>query len=521
MLKYIKKSTTLALATTLILSQSPVYAQQLKPQDRPPQFVLLAFDGSLNIDFWKESRNFAKTERNQNTPLDFTYFISGVYWLKDTNYTKYVPPHIARDYQENPQGLLDMLESRRQDALTKSPKFSRGKFSQIGFGGPEVEVQERVNQVNLAFNEEHEIASHANGHFNGAGGEGGKNWDTEDWVFELEQFFKLIFNVHSNNKMANKTIYPSGNNFNEKNIIGFRAPLLGRNPDMYTALNQMGYKYDTSDVHQVNYWPEKQDKKAGLWNFPLAQFKIYGTKMNTLSMDYNFYATQSGAIPKPENKELYKKQMIETYMDYFSKNYYGNRAPIHIGHHFSKWNGGAYWEAMKTFATNVCGLAEVQCVTYSEYMNWLESLDGRTLKAYQDSTYSKKPPFAVLPRPEGQNVSGELNYEAEISLYLQKGRFLFTTRLDELASALNLKPQLSINGKDIVGKEVSLSQLRQKLKGSKLTTVRASLLNKQGQTINTSTLRVHDIGTAVEKIDSEYLEDLALKGDMSEAHTAK
>ncbi len=52
--------------------------------DRPPQFVVLAFDGSLNLDFWKESRQFAR-----EAGVKFTYFISGTYFLNDSKKSLY------------------------------------------------------------------------------------------------------------------------------------------------------------------------------------------------------------------------------------------------------------------------------------------------------------------------------------------------------------------------------------------------------------------------------------------------
>src|SRR5262245_60872689 len=56
--------------------------------ERPPQFVLLAFDGSLNNDFWTESRGFAKAAN-----VKFTYFISGVYFIPDAQRKLYDAPH--------------------------------------------------------------------------------------------------------------------------------------------------------------------------------------------------------------------------------------------------------------------------------------------------------------------------------------------------------------------------------------------------------------------------------------------
>src|SRR6185436_137482 len=98
------------------------------------------------------------------------------------------------------------------------------------------------------------------------------------------------------------------------------------------------------------------------------------------------------------NAGRYQKQMIDTYRAYFKNNYYGNRAPVHIGHHFSKWNGGAYWSAMKMFANEVCGRPEVKCATYKELVQFMESLTPEKRAAYQHGAFQK------LPRPEGDSA---------------------------------------------------------------------------------------------------------------------
>jgi hypothetical protein len=46
----------------------------------PPQFVLLAFDGSNEVEFWKTTRQFAASAE-----VRFTYFISGVFFLLDAD----------------------------------------------------------------------------------------------------------------------------------------------------------------------------------------------------------------------------------------------------------------------------------------------------------------------------------------------------------------------------------------------------------------------------------------------------
>ena len=77
--------------------------------------------------------------------------------------------------------------------------------------------------------------------------------------------------------------------------------------------------------------------------------RIAGWGKGTLSMDYNFFVAHSGAVNDPRRYELAREQMLQTYLAYFKANYAGNRAPLHIGHHFSYYQGGAYNEALKSF----------------------------------------------------------------------------------------------------------------------------------------------------------------------------
>jgi peptidoglycan/xylan/chitin deacetylase (PgdA/CDA1 family) len=309
--------------------------------DRPPQFVLLAFDGSLNLDFWQESRAFAR-----NANVKFTYFMSGVYFIPDAQKRGYVAPH----------------------------GMGAGK-SAIGWGGDAAAIALRYKQVEAARSEGHEMGSHANGHFDGT------SWTEADWKSEFDQFDKIIW--EGVGVTPNLGFQPSDS-------IGFRAPQLGQSPALYTVLANHGYQYDTSKTAAINYWPQQIN---GVWNFPLAQLRIVGSGKKTLSMDYNFYVADSKGLPDVANKETYKKQMIDTYMQYFESNYFGNRAPVHIGHHFSKWNGSAYWEAMQTFARRVCSLPEVKCGTYKELLAFVNE-NKEKLSSYQRGEFTKmvRPP---------------------------------------------------------------------------------------------------------------------------------
>lgn len=291
-----------------------------------PQFVLLAFDGSYNNAFWQESRDFAKSAN-----VKFTYFVNPSYYLANAKKSAY-----------------------------KGPKTPAGS-SAIGFGGTDAEIQERVTLTKGAFDEGNEIASHAVGHFDGT------KWTSADWDQEFKSFDRFFF-FKNGDLNAPRTEFDG---IKQKKVVGFRAPQLGQGPGLYVTLKNSNYSYDTSKVATTGYWPVKVN---GVWNFPLASLVLKNSGKRTLSMDYNHYIAHSKAVSDPGNFQKYKDDVLVTYKAYFDKNYGGSRAPVHIGHHFSKWNGGAYWSAMKDFATYACSKPNVKCVTYREFADYMEAL---------------------------------------------------------------------------------------------------------------------------------------------------
>ncbi|MBC7370131.1 MAG: hypothetical protein H7326_01110 [Bdellovibrionaceae bacterium] len=457
------------LSMALIVSSNS-YAQL---PERPPQYVMMAFDGSYSLSMWQETLDLAK-----NQPFRFTYFISGTYFLLEKNKLVYTEP-------------------------THGP----GK-SAIGWGGSSVpNLIKRVGYVNEAFDEGHEIASHANGHFDGG------TWTLPQWNSEITQFYHLIFDIYKINAVPSPVV-DNPFHFNAGEIVGFRAPLLGRNASMYQTLNDFHYSYDTSQTAATNYWPQI---KNTVWNFPLADLRIAGSGKRTLSMDYNFYFTQSKGLPDPKNYKTYKTEMMNTYRNYFKGNYYGNRAPLNIGHHFSKWNDGAYWDALKDFSQEICGLPEVKCVNYKEYLAYVSSLDPATLAAYQKGEFEKLPPEQMLSFLRETPAALEVDLELPLN-----------TKGDQLKIALK-DPQHALARKSLVyvwqlnGREIfrsantgfHLGQIRSLLRPADVISVALLVENKEIQKTSHKVLR---ITTNRIRFDSEDLELESLKGDMPAAH---
>jgi peptidoglycan/xylan/chitin deacetylase (PgdA/CDA1 family) len=320
--------------------------------ERPPQFVLLAFDTCTELERWKELSEFVADMNKSGDRLHFTFFVSGVNFIADAK----------RDVYEGP--------GRRPGA------------SNIDFGGSVDDVRRRVEYVNDLYRNGHEIASHAVGHFSGRG------WSAADWAKEFRSYRDVLANVATNNGLGSGVKLA----FSPAQVIGFRAPYLDTSPGLYTVLKQDGFRYDTSGESQPNAWPEKI---GGTWRFNLVELKLHGAGKTTLSMDYNFFVTQSHGVVDRQRREYFGEQVLQTYLDYFKSNYTGNRAPLNIGHHFFDYEDGAYKQALKSFARMVCGLPEVRCVTYAKLADFMDQQSPAALEAYRKGDF----PRAAEPAP--------------------------------------------------------------------------------------------------------------------------
>ncbi len=111
-------------------------------------------------------------------------------------------------------------------------------------------------------------------------------------------------------------------------------------------------------------------------------------------MDYNFCFRQTGGCPEKypdalRDVERHAHNMLVAYLNYFLTNYNGNRAPIHIGHHFQPYRGGYYNRSLRRFARAVCSLPEVRCTTYTELARFMDSLGPSQRDAYQAARFEK------------------------------------------------------------------------------------------------------------------------------------
>jgi peptidoglycan/xylan/chitin deacetylase (PgdA/CDA1 family) len=289
----------------------------VRPNARPPQFVVVSFDGGGGDRLWTYWRPIAR-----RTGAHFTFFVSGVY-------------------------LLD--EARRE--LYRPPRHPRGA-SDIGFAQPEGErsaaevVRATLRQIAAAQREGHEIGTHFNGHFcAGFPGSVGE-WTAADWSRELDEFERLLPLRHAD-------------------VVGARTPCLEGNLGvLYPVLAARGFRYDSSQVARLGRWPWRE---RGLWSVPLLELPLAGHDFRVISMDYNFMVNQTGLAPRAVERETYR-----TLRNAFDVSYRGNRAPLTIGTHFQTWNGWAYNHAIARLLDEVCALPEVRCASARELVDWLD-----------------------------------------------------------------------------------------------------------------------------------------------------
>jgi hypothetical protein len=286
------------------------------PPARPPQFVVVSFDGSGGADMFKYWRAVAR-----RVGAHFTFFVSGVYLIDWTHHDRYSPP-----------------------------RHARGR-SDIGFAPDAGFAKDTLAQAAAAYEEGNEIGTHFNGHFCAPYPGNVGEWTAVDWTEELDQFDRLMFAGHS---------LP----FGPDEVVGSRTPCLEGNLRLlYPLLARRGFRYDASHVARLGFWPWRQ---SGIWSVPLLELPFVGHTFAVVSMDYNFLANQ---LDPNTNVE---REMYLTLRRAFRTSYRGNRAPFSIGFHFETWHDGAYDRALAHFLGETCPLRDVRCVSIRELVDWLD-----------------------------------------------------------------------------------------------------------------------------------------------------
>lgn len=299
---------------------------------RPPQFVVVSFDGAGNTELFQHWLDVAAAQ-----PIKFSFFVSGLYLVPSGERARYHGPRHAA-------GQADI-------------KFFTAAH-----------VARLRDQLTTAYREGHEIGTHYNGHFcAGSAGSVGR-WTTADWNSELDQFDSFVSAAR----------LP----FGPRDIVGGRTPCLeGRVDQLFPALRAHHFRYDASGTGSLGQWPVR---RRGLWEFPLQTIPIAGTTRSALSMDYNMYVFQTKGVDGPASSvPAQTRQALQTYENAFEHVYAGNRAPLFLGNHFNNWNGGAYTAALTSFISDECSRPDVRCVSFRTLTDWLEAQPAAALVQLQ------------------------------------------------------------------------------------------------------------------------------------------
>ena len=335
---------------------------RLPPGGRPPQFVIVGFDGSGDVD---QLRAWADLTRELDSHV--TYFLSGVFMLTPGHRMDYRPPRLPRG------------------------------TSAIGFAKPQDPIGDVTSLLSQAWLDGNDIGTHFNGHFCGA--KGINSWTTADWTSEITQFNNFVDHWRSDNHLGGD---PTA--YDHTVVVGGRTPCLEGRPAAYlAAMAAAGYRYDTSGTGRLS-WPRKT--LHGLWEFPLQRIAWKGTGGGAqLAMDYNLWYRFNHAQPitTQAQRVLASNAVYASYLAAFHATYSGNRAPLFLGNHMNYWgcdqaytecnhrghlqnpsqldHYGPFVDGLQRAYRYMCVQPDAECISYKDMAAWLDVQDPATVAA--------------------------------------------------------------------------------------------------------------------------------------------
>jgi peptidoglycan/xylan/chitin deacetylase (PgdA/CDA1 family) len=177
---------------------------------------------------------------------------------------------------------------------------------------------------------------------------------------------QVLFDAQGRPNLGNSKLKPY-------RMVGFRAPQLGHNANLFDVLAARGYRYDTSKILPPG--PPARTVHQGRTFESLFQFALMRHPgAASIPMDYNYYVSDvSGARMASDYKAAIRRHYEQL-----------DRVPWNIGHHFSLWKDGAYWQAMKDafrYAAQGCpeqGVRRCPDVAFVTFEQLADRLDGKT-----------------------------------------------------------------------------------------------------------------------------------------------
>ncbi|WP_330344757.1 hypothetical protein OHA09_16015 [Streptomyces longwoodensis] len=310
----------------------------LEPGQQPPQFVVFSWDGAGEVGNGLFPR-FLDLAREHGASM--TFFLSGLYLLPEAKKRLYDPPNNARG------------------------------ASDIGYLTDD-HIKETLKNVRRAWLEGHEIGTHFNGHFCGEGHGSVAHWTPQQWRSEIDQAKSFVKQWRTNTGWTDLPALPFDY---DKELVGGRTPCLLGQDNLLPTARALGWRYDASSPGGRQVWPQK---RQGLWDLPLQQVPFPGRSFEVLSMDYNMLANQSvnSTNAPAHNHPAWRRQAAQAYISGFQRAYETNRAPLFIGNHFERWNGGIYMDAVEEAFTHIAREkekgADVRLVSFRQFVDWMD-----------------------------------------------------------------------------------------------------------------------------------------------------
>lgn len=320
-------------AMAIASDAAPISAPAPTPANAS-QIIIISYDGAGDNKLWQRSRDTAKS-----LGISYTYFLS----------------------------CSLILNRAKTGKLYQAPGKAPSR-SNIGFAHSDEEVKLRLINMIEARREGHEIASHTCGHF-----DGGK-WTAQEWAQEFTSFKTHLSKAWDYIGLAAEK--PSDWDAMLQSIKGFRAPYLSQSTALDKALHDFGFTYDATTVSKGPELPKNTD---GILKFSLPLIPEGPHQKPIIAMDYNLFVRHSMAIETADRREEFSNRSYEAFKAAFDKQYRGERIPLQLGFHFVKMNGGAYWDAHEKLLREVCGLVDVQCLSYEKAIPLIkERMRGKT-----------------------------------------------------------------------------------------------------------------------------------------------
>ncbi|MFI7277291.1 hypothetical protein [Streptomyces sp. NPDC049879] len=329
-------------------------ARRLAAGERPPQFVVVSWDGAGALDdgLFDRFRGVAG-----DIGASMTFFLSGLYLLPEARRDRYEPPR-------NPRGASD-----------------------IGYLS-DAHIRDTLGQLRAAWLEGHEVGTHFNGHF--LGGDGSvAHWSADDWRSEIAQAKAFVTEWRTNTGFADD-VPPLPFDY-ERELTGGRTPGLMGQEALLPVAAELGWRYDASSPGGLQQWPAQRE---GLWDLPLQSLPFPGHGFEVLSMDYSMLANQSGDTTQgdPARFDTWREEARGALMGGFERAYTSNRAPLFVGNHFEQWNGGVYMDAVEEALREMAGRDEVRFVSFRQLCDWLDAQDPGVLANLRALGVGQAPP---------------------------------------------------------------------------------------------------------------------------------